>query len=101
MAWQGCPCIFLHSGATGSKRNFEKEMQRAFRQREWAAKHPRPFRGGSVAGEGDDLSCTGIAQHGGSCFLPSMKIPQSSPHPGWRHMDSLKSLKRLMDLNRW
>jgi len=81
MAWQvGWPCTFPHSGATRNYRNFEEERQRTLRQCERATKHPLPFRGGGVAGEGNYLSCTGIEQHRRGCFLPSLKIPQSSPH---------------------
>ena len=82
MAWQvGRPCTFPHSDVTRNERNFEEERQRTLRQRERTAKHPLPIRGRGVAGEWDYLPRASIEQHGGSGFLPSLKIPQSSPHP--------------------
>jgi hypothetical protein len=82
MAWRvGGPWTFPHSEATRIEWSFEEEGQRTLRQREWTAKHPLPRRGGGVAGEWDQLPRVSIEQHGGGCFLPSQKIPQSSPHP--------------------
>jgi hypothetical protein len=76
----GGPGTFLVSEAPRSERSFEKERQRTPRQREWTAKHPLPCRGRGVAGEWDDFPRVSIEQHGGGCFLPTLKIPQSSPH---------------------
>ena len=81
-AWQVRSLSTLPDGeATGHERSFEKERQRTPRQREWPAKHPLPSRGRRIAGEWDQLSRVCIEQHGGGGFLPSLKIPQSLPHP--------------------
>ena len=72
----GGPGTFLPSEAPRSERSFEKERQRTPRQREWTAKHPLPFRGRGVAGEWDQFPRVSIEQHGGGCFLPSLKVPQ-------------------------
>jgi len=82
MGWRvGGQCTFPPSEATRNERSFEKERQRTPRQREWTAKHPLSCRGRGVAGEWDQFPRVSIEQHGGGCFLPSLKIPQSSPHP--------------------
>jgi len=100
MGWRvGGPCTFLPSEATRNERSFEKERQRTPRQREWTAKHPLPCRGLGVAGEWDQLPRVRIEQHGGGCFLPTLKIPQSSPHPRQRHLQSFKSRERLISLD--
>ena len=81
MGWRvGGPGTFLPSEATRNERSFEKERQRTPRQREWTAKHPFPCRGRGVAGEWDHLTRVSIQQHRYGCFLPTLKIPQSSPH---------------------
>jgi hypothetical protein len=81
MGWRvGGPGTFLPSEATRNERSFEKERQRTPRQREWTAKHPLPCRRRGVDGEWDQLPRVSIEQHGGGCFLPTLKIPQSSPH---------------------
>jgi len=82
MGWRvGGPCTFPPSEATRNERSFEKERQRTPRQREWTAKHPLPCRGRDAAGEWDQFPRVSIEQHRGGCFLPSLKIPQSSPRP--------------------
>ena len=82
MGWQvGGPCTFLSSEATRNERSFEKERQRTPGQRERTAKHPLPCWGRGVDGEWDQLSRVSIEQHGDGCFLPTLKIPQSLPHP--------------------
>ena len=82
IGWRvGNPCTFLPSETTRNERSFEKERQRAARQREWTAKHPLPRRWRGVDGEWDQLPRVSIEQHGGGCFLPTHKIPQSLPHP--------------------
>lgn len=76
MGWQvRGPSTFLPSEATRNERSFEKERQRTPRQREWTAKHPLPCRGRGGAGEWDQFTRVSIEQHGGSCFLPTLKIP--------------------------
>jgi hypothetical protein len=81
MGWRvGGPGTFLPRGAIRNERSFEKERQRTPRQREWTAKHPLPYRRRGVDGEWDQLPRVSIEQHGGGCFLPTLKIPQSSPH---------------------
>jgi len=91
----GGPCAFLPSEATRNERSFEKERQCTPRQREWTAQHPLPYRGRGVAGEGDQLPRVSIEQHGGGCFLPTLKIPESSPHLRERHLQSFKRRERL------
>jgi len=82
IGWRvGDPCTFLPSETTRNERSFEKERQRAAGQREWTAKHPLPRRWRGVDGEWDQLPRVSIEQHGGCGFLPTHKIPQSSPHP--------------------
>lgn len=82
MGWRvGGPCTFLPGEATRNERSFEKERQRTPRQRERTAKHPLPCLRRGVAGEWDQFPRVRIEQHGGGCFLPSLKVPQSSPHP--------------------
>jgi len=76
MGWRvGGPSTFLPSEVTGNERSFEKERQRTPRQREWTAKHPLPCRGRGVAGEWDQFPRVSIEQHGGGCFLPTLKTP--------------------------
>ena len=76
MGWRvGGPSTFIPSEATRNERSFEKEWQRTPRQREWTAKHPLPCRGRGVAGEWDQFPRVSIEQHGGGCFLPTLKIP--------------------------
>jgi hypothetical protein len=78
MGWRvGGPSTFLPSEVTRNERSFEKERQRAPRQCEWTAKHPLPCRGRGIDGEWDQLPRVSIEQHGGGCFFPSLKIPQS------------------------
>ena len=82
MGWRvGGPCTFQPSEATRNERSFEKERQRTPGQRNWTAKHPLPGRERGEAGEGDQFPRVSIEQHGGGGFLPSLKIPQSLPHP--------------------
>ena len=90
---------FLPSEAIRNERSFEKERQRTPRQREWTAKHPLPCRGRGVAGEWDQFSRVSIEQHGGGCFFPSLKIPQSLPNPRKRHLQTFKSCERLISLD--
>lgn len=82
VAWRvGRSHTFPYSEATRNEWDFEEERHRTSRQRKGTTKPPLTLRERGVAGEWEQLSCVSIEQHGGGGFLPSQKIPQSSPHP--------------------